>query len=77
MQKFKLFLAKIFLSKRAKALYWSVAMMTLAGMFAYAADHFASVAVPTWVTVFFGLVFSQVSKALNNYLTDQNNGGIY
>lgn len=72
MEKFKKILSGIFLSKRAKAFYWSVAMMSVAGLCAYAADHFSNAEVPTWLTVLSGLVFAQVSKALNNYLTENS-----
>lgn len=65
MDKMKTKIVSLLLTKRMKSLYWSTGMMALA----YFLNEL-SLAVVDWglsseLTVFLGLVFAQISKALN------------
>lgn len=58
---------KIFTSNRAKSLYWRSLMMFIAALLKYIADAAPMTPdIPTELAVTIGLVFGEVSKALNN-----------
>lgn len=67
MTKLKNALRVVFLSNRAKSLYWRTSMMLIAGLCKLIAD--SAPLVPDMspdVAVLLGLVFGEVSKSLNN-----------
>ncbi len=69
MKTVKKILSAIFLSKRAKALYWSVGTMLVAGLLGIATDVFATIPVQSFAVVGIGLVLAQCTKAIKNYLS--------
>jgi len=71
METFKQILKSIFLSKRAKALYWSAGTMLVAGILGIATDVVQSLPVQGAGIVFAGLVLAQITKAVNNYLSNK------
>jgi len=66
-------LKTIFLSNRMKSLYWRTMMMCVAvivGGLASNLDVFAPYVSPMTITML-GLVLGEVSKAINNYLSNR------
>lgn len=69
MEQFKQILKDIFLSKRAKALYWSAGTMLVAGLIGIATDVLQAIPVQSMGVVIAGLVLAQITKAINNSLS--------
>ena len=57
---------KEILKKRAKSLAWQVGTMFAAILVAFVADNLELVSMPGELTIFLGLVLSQLTKYLNS-----------
>lgn len=57
---------KVLTSKRFKAFYWGTATMALAGFLDLISQEFINWNPDSWTTAIVGLIFAQITKAMNN-----------
>ena len=69
-------LKKIFallVSKRFKSLYWRSGMMALAGFLALLSEQVGILSLSPQITIFIGLAFGEISKAINKMVSVESN----
>ena len=56
----------LFQSPRFVSFYWQAGSISLIGLLDLIGENIGNLGIPTWLVVLLGLVFSQITKALNN-----------
>jgi hypothetical protein len=63
-------LKELFNDSRFKSLLWRTGMMALAFLVTAVSNNLTSLHLSSEMTVFVGLILGEISKAINNYLSD-------
>lgn len=63
-------LKELFNDSRFKSLLWRTGMMALAFLVTAVSNNLTSLQLSAEMTVFVGLILGEISKAINNYLSD-------